>query len=106
MIKAWVMLVCISHADHVCHTAALADNETFASKTQCEKRIMERFVQSDGLPKHCEEITITETAKYPSAGTPCVILGHPTAGGIYDDAGNCIVPFRFTRPDGIVEVKP
>lgn len=35
-------------------------------------------------------------------GTPCAIVGHETAGGVYDDKGNCIVPFRFTRPDGVV----
>jgi hypothetical protein len=100
MIKAWVMLVCIGHADHVCHTAALADNVTFASKDQCLRQIMERFPGGPGAgPIHCEEINITETAKHPPAGTACVILGSD-AGGVYDDAGNCIVPFKYTRPNG------
>jgi len=100
MIKVWVMLVCISDAQGPCHDAALADDITFPTKHQCEQKIhtrdpLHRFVV------HCEEITVTVSPKYPPAGTPCVILGSPDAAGVYDEEGNCVVPFKFTRPDGI-----
>ena len=36
----------------------------------------------------------------------CAILGSPDAGGVYDDKGNCVVPYRFTRPDGVITVSP
>lgn len=43
-------------------------------------------------------------------GEPCVVLqtDHTIPAGVYDKDGNCVikVPFKYTRPDGIVTMKP